>query len=89
MADTAHATVLHARGKNAEALRRFITAAEAFERIGQRFDAARCFLWAGSVPRASTDTVDRRGLVERALDSFQELGAAAAEAQARRQLALL
>jgi ADP-heptose:LPS heptosyltransferase len=89
MADAAHATVLQARGNNAEALRRFIAAAEAFERIGQRFDAARCLLWAGSVPRASTGTVDQRGLVERALRSFQKLGAATAEAQARRQLALL
>jgi hypothetical protein len=67
----------------------YLAAADAFQRIGQRFDAARCLLWAGSVPRASADTVDRRGLLERALTSFQELRAATAEAQARRQLARL
>jgi hypothetical protein len=86
MAETACASVLQAHGDDTEAFRRYMAAAEAFERMGQRYEAARCFLWAAGIRGVETQGVDARSLVERALLIFRDLGVVTAERQARQQL---
>jgi tetratricopeptide (TPR) repeat protein len=89
MAEMAHAAVLQARAEHQAAAQRFLAAADGFEHIGQPYDAARCFLEAGQAIAAQGDAEHARGLVQRALASFERLGAATAAARAQRHLAEL
>jgi tetratricopeptide (TPR) repeat protein len=87
MAGMARAGVERARGDHAAASERFLTAAAAFERLGQPFDAARCLLGAGQSAADADDAQAARALAGRALATFDDLGAATAAARARALLA--
>ncbi|HEU5315316.1 MAG TPA: AAA family ATPase [Chloroflexota bacterium] len=89
MAEMAHAAVLQARAEHQAAAQRFLAAAGAFEHIGQPYDTARCVLGAGQATAGQGDPEQARGLVQRALASFESLGAVTAAARARQDLALL
>jgi hypothetical protein len=83
MAGMARAGVDQARGDHAVASERFLAAAAAFERLGQRFDAARCLLAAGQSAADAGGAQPARALAGRALTTFDALGAATAAARAR------
>jgi DNA-binding SARP family transcriptional activator len=87
MAETAQASLALARDDSSQALSRFLAAADLYERAGQPFWAARCLLQAGLV--RGGEVSESRDLLERALATFQRLGAARAEERARRNLAQL
>jgi tetratricopeptide (TPR) repeat protein len=83
LAETARAEVDRARGDVASASQRFKSAAAAFERVDQPFDAARCLLEAGQTVTDGDDAAAARNLVGQALVVFENLGAATAAARAR------
>ena len=83
MAGMARAGVEGSRGELAAAVRRYVAASAEFERVGQRFDAARALHAAGRTAATAGDGPTARSLVGRALTTFEALGAATAAARSR------
>lgn len=89
MAHMTHGTVLRARNDYDRATGVFLAAAEIFEQIGQRFDAARCVFRAAQSRADCGDTEQARSLTKGALAVFRELGAETARRQAEEHLSSL
>ena len=83
MAGMARAGVEGSRGELAAAVRRYVAASAEFERVGQRFDAARALHAAGRTAASAGDGPTARTLVGQALTTFEALGATTAAARSR------
>jgi DNA-binding SARP family transcriptional activator len=87
MAETARGSVALARGDPAEAVRQFLKASEMYEGLGEPFWAARSRRQAGHVQAESGEKAGAREQLDRAMVSFEELGANRALASTRQELA--
>ncbi len=89
MADMARAGIEGSHGELAAAAQRYLSASAEFERLGQRFDAARALHAAGRTAATAGDGPTALDLVGRALTTFEALGATTAAARSRTLLSQL